>query len=104
MKEDRYTAFNSNRQVLHLASAIAYGRTGMPQIEWTDDDHRRASIYGKAVKLDDIKKLVFDRIEATKVILENEILFDHKFEQFGYTCAKSCECFEESEDRLFFHR
>ena len=33
VKEGRYTAFNSIRQVLHLASAIAYGTSGMPQIE-----------------------------------------------------------------------
>jgi hypothetical protein len=68
IKEGRYTAFNSIRQIIHLASTIAYGTTGMPQIEWLDDDHQKASINGKAVELDDIKKFVFDRIEAAKTI------------------------------------
>jgi len=89
VKEGHYTAFNSIRQVLHLASAIAYGTTGMPQIEWLDDDHRRASINGKAVQLEDIGKFVFERLEAAKMILEKEVMFGHKF--------------EELEDQIFFH-
>jgi len=88
VKEGRYTAFNSIRQVLHLASAIAYGTSGMPQIEWLDDDHNKASINGKAVELDDIKEFVHDRIEAAKAVLEKEILLSHEFEEFGYTSAK----------------
>ena len=74
--------------MLHLASAIAYGTSGMPQIEWLDDDHIRASINGKAVELDDISKFVFDRIETVETILEKEILLGHKFDDFGYTSAK----------------
>jgi len=88
VKEGRYTAFNSIRQVLHLASAIAYGMSGMPQIEWLDDDHIKASINGKAVELDDISKFVLDRVEAAKIVLEKEILLGHDFEDFGYTSAK----------------
>jgi len=88
VKEGRYTAFNSIRQVLHLASAIAYGTSGMPQIEWLDDDHIKASINGKAVELDDISKFVLDRVEAAKSVLEKEILLGHGFEDFGYTSAK----------------
>jgi RecQ family ATP-dependent DNA helicase len=88
VKEGRYTAFNSIRQVLHLASAIAYGTSGMPQIEWLDDDHVKASINGKAVELDDIQRFVLDRVEAAKTVLEKEILLGHKFEEFGYTCGK----------------
>jgi hypothetical protein len=65
VKEGRYTAFNSIRQVLHLASAIAYGTSGMPQIEWLDDDHIKASINGKAVELDDISKFVLSIINST---------------------------------------
>src|SRR5947207_11736132 len=88
VKKDRYTAFNSIRQVLHLASVIVYGTTGMPQIEWLDDDHRRASINRKAVQLENIGKFVFERLEAAKIILENKVMFDHKFEEFGFTSAK----------------
>jgi len=88
VKEGRYTAFNSIRQVLHLASAIAYGTSGMPQIEWLDDDHVKASINGKAVELNDIQKFVLDRVDAAKTVLEKEILLGHKFEEFGYTCVK----------------
>jgi len=88
IKEGRYTAFNSIRQVLHLASAIAYGTSGMPQIEWLDDNHNRASINGKAVELVDIQDFVFDRLEAAKTILEKEVLLGHEFEEFGYTSAK----------------
>jgi superfamily II DNA helicase RecQ len=88
VKEGRYTAFNSIRQVLHLASAIAYGTSGMPQIEWLDDDHIKASINGKAVELDDISKFAIDRVEAAKTVLEKEILLGHDFEEFGYTSAK----------------
>jgi hypothetical protein len=51
VKEGRDMAFNSIWQVLHLASAIVCGTSGMPQIEWLDDDHVKASINGKAVKL-----------------------------------------------------
>ena len=88
IKEGRYTAFNSIRQVLHPASAVAYGTSGMPQIEWLDDDHIKASINGKVVELDDISKFVLDRVEAAKIVLEKEILLGHDFEDFGYTSAK----------------
>jgi len=60
----------------------------MPQIEWLDDDHVKASINGKAVELDDISKFVIDRIEAAKIVLEKEILLGHDFEEFGYSSAK----------------
>lgn len=36
---------------------------------------------------DDIKKFVFDRLEAAKLILEQEVLFDHTFEELGYKCG-----------------
>ena len=88
IKEGRYTAFNSIRQVLHLASAIAYGTSGMPQIEWLDDEYNKASINGKAVELDDIKNFVQGRIEAAKTVLEKQILLGHDFEEFGFTSAK----------------
>ena len=88
IKEGDYTAFNSIRQIMHLASAIAYGTSGMPQIEWLDDDYQRACINGKAVELDDIRKFVLDRTKAAKMQLEKEILFGHEFKEFGYTSAK----------------
>src|SRR5271169_3627831 len=84
VKEGQYTAFNSIRQILHLASAIAYGTNGMPQIEWLDDDHVKASINEKTVELDDISKFILDRIETAKIVLEKEILSDHEFNDFGY--------------------
>lgn len=74
--------------MLHLASAIAYGTTGMPPIEWLDDNHRRASINGKAVELEDIRRFVFERLEAAKIVLEKEVMFGHKFEELGFTSAK----------------
>jgi len=88
VKEGRYTAFNSLRQVMHLASAIVYGTPGLPQVEWLDDDYQKASINGKSVEFEDIKKFLFGRIEAAKIMLEMEVLFGHKFEEFGHTCAK----------------
>ena len=97
IKEGRYTAFNSIRQVLHLASAIAYGMSGMPQIEWLDDDHKKASINGKAVELDDIKRFVLNRFEAAKTVLEKEILLGHEFEEFGHTCAKTMDILRNTE-------
>ena len=36
---------------------------------------------------DDIKKFVFDRLEAAKLILEQEVLFGHTFEELGYKCG-----------------
>jgi len=102
VKEGRYTAFNSIRQVLHLASAIAYGTTGMPQIEWLDDDHRRASINGKAVQLEDIGKFVFERLEAAKIILEKEVMFGHKFEEFGFTSAKVVDALRNRKIKYSF--
>src|SRR5947207_13521798 len=88
VKKDRYTTFNSIRQVLHLASTIAYGTTGMPQIEWLDDDHRRASINEKIMQLEDIGKFVFERLEATKIILEKKIMLSQELQEFGFTSAK----------------
>jgi hypothetical protein len=88
VKEGQYTAFNSIQQVLHLASAIVYGTSGMPQIEWLDDDHIKASINGKMVKLDDISMFILDRVESAKIVLEKEILLGHDFEDFGYTSVK----------------
>ena len=87
VKKERYTAFNSIRQMLHLAFIIAYDMSEMSQIEWLNDDHNRASINEKAVKLNDIKNFVHDRVEAAKTILEKEILLSHDFEKFEYTCA-----------------
>lgn len=87
IKEGRYTAFNSLRQVMHLASHIAYGTSGLPQVEWLDDDYQKASINGKAVTFEDIKKFVFDRLEAAKITLEREVLFGHTFEELGYKCG-----------------
>lgn len=110
VKEGRYTAFNSIRQVMHLASAIAYGTSGMPQIEWLDDEHNRASINGKAVELNDIQNFVQDRVEAAKTVLEKEILLGHDFEEFGFTSAKTVDVlrntkigysFIDSEDNGF---
>ena len=80
--------YSSIRQVIHLASAITCGTTRMSEIECLDDNHRSASINGKAVELEDIKNFVFERLEAAKFVLEKEIPFRHKFEQFRYTCAK----------------
>ena len=97
IKEGQYTAFNSIRQVLHLASAIAYGMSGMPQIEWLDDDHIKASINGKAVELDDIKRFTFNRVEAAKTLLEKEILFGHEFEKFGRTDAKTVDILQNTK-------
>jgi len=85
VKEGRYTAFNSLRQVMHLASGIAYGTSGLPQVEWLDDEHQKASINGKAVVFDDIKRFVSERLEAAKNILEREILFCHTGEELGFT-------------------
>src|SRR2546430_16186929 len=79
VKEGRYTSFNSIRQVLHLASAIAYGTSGMAQIEWLDDDHVKVSINGKAGELDDNSKFVLDRVETAKTVLEKEIILGHDF-------------------------
>ena len=42
----------------------------------------------KVMELRDIKKLMFDRIKMANIILKNEILFDHEFDEFGYTCVK----------------
>jgi len=102
VKEGRYTAFNSIRQVLHLASAIAYGTSGMPQIEWLDDDHIKASINGKAVELDDISRFVLDRVEAAKTVLEKEILLGHDFEDFGYTSAKIVDVLRNTQIEYSF--
>jgi hypothetical protein len=88
VKEDRYTAFNSIRQVLHLASTITYDTSGMPQIEWLNDDHIKTSINGKTVELNDISKFILDRVETAKTVLEKKILLGHDFEDFGYTSAK----------------
>ena len=38
--------------------------------------------------MDDISRFVIDRVEATKIILEKEVLLDHDFDDFGYTSAK----------------
>ena len=102
VKEGHYTAFNSIRQVLHLASAIAYGTTGMPQIEWLDDDHRKASINGKAVELEDIGKFVFERLKAAKIILEKEVMFGHDFEEFGFTSAKVMDALRNRKIKYSF--
>jgi hypothetical protein len=91
IKEGRYTAFNSIRQVLHLASAIAYGTSGMPQIEWLDDEYNKASINGKAVELDNIKNFIQNRIEAATMDLENKILLGHDFKKFGFTSTKTMD-------------
>ena len=99
VKEGRYIAFNSIRQVLHLASAIAYGTSGMPQIEWLDDDHVKTSINGKAVELDDISKFV---LESVKTILEREILLGHDLEDFGYTSAKIVDVLRNTQIRYSF--
>ena len=88
LKEGNYTAFNSIRQIMHLASNIAYGSSSMPQIEWLDDSHEKASIHGKPVALDDIRRFVFERLEVATRLLEKEVLFGHKFEVFGYTCGR----------------
>jgi hypothetical protein len=88
VKEGKYTAFNSLRQVMHLASAIAFSLMGLPQVEWLDDDYRKVSINGKAVTFDDVKRFVFERMEAAKIQLEREILFGHDFKNFGYDCGK----------------
>ena len=104
VKEGRYTAFNSIRQVLHLASAIAYGTSGMPQIEWLDDDHIKTSINGKAMELDDISKFVLDRVETAKIVLEKEILLGHEFRGFRIHFCEDRGCLAEYTDRLFFHR
>lgn len=88
LKEGNYTAFNSIRQIMHLASNIAYGSSSMPQVEWLDDDDEKASIHGKPVELNDIRRFVFERMEAATTQLEREVLFGHKFEEFVYTCAK----------------
>jgi len=102
VKEGRYTAFNSIRQVLHLASVIAYGTTGMPQIEWLDDDHDKTSINGKAVELEDIGKFVFERLEAAKIVLKKEVMFGHKFEEFGFSSAKVVDALRNRKIRYSF--
>src|SRR5208282_6281114 len=54
IKEGDYTSFNSIRQIMHLASAIVYGTSGMSQIEWLDDNYQKACTNGK--ELDDIRR------------------------------------------------
>jgi hypothetical protein len=42
VKESKYTAFNSLRHVIHLASGIAFSSLGLPQVEWLDDNYHKA--------------------------------------------------------------
>ncbi len=76
--------FNSLRQVMHLASAIASGTSGLPQVEWLDHNYQKASINGKSIVFEDIKRFVFEWMESTKILLEREILFGHKLEEFEF--------------------
>ena len=88
IKEGDYPAFNSTRQIMHLASALVYGTSGMSQIEWLDDNYQKACINGKTMELEDIRRFVYDRCKAAKMQLEKEVLFDHEFKEFGYILVK----------------
>jgi len=88
VKEGRYTAFNSLRQVMHLASGIAYSSPGLPQVQWLDDDYKKASINGKVVTFENIKSFVHERLESAESMLKRDILFGHDFKEFGYSCSK----------------
>ena len=50
----------------------------------------------------DIQNFVFDRIEAAKVVLEKEILLEHEFEKFGYTCAKIVDVLRNTQIEYSF--
>jgi len=91
VKEGRYTPFNSLREVMHLASGIAYNSPGLPQVEWLDEECDKASINGKAVTFEDIKGFVHERMNAAKKMLGRDILFGHEFKEFGYSCGKVVE-------------
>src|SRR5579871_3317340 len=88
VKEGRYTAFYSLRQVMHLASGIAYNSPGLPQVQWLDDDYKKASINGKVVTFENIESFVHERLESAESILCRDILFGHDFKEFGYSCSK----------------
>ena len=51
---------------------------------------------------DDIKKFVFDRLEAAKLILEQEVLFDHTFEELGYKCENIKDVLRHPKIDYFF--
>src|SRR5579871_609795 len=88
VKEGRYTAFNSLRQVMHLASGITYNSPSLPQVQWLDDDYTKASINGKVVTFENIKSFVHERLESAESMLKRDILFGHDFKEFGYSCSK----------------
>ena len=46
------------------------------------------SINKKIMKLNDINKFIFDKIEIIKIILEKKILLNHNFKNFKYIFAK----------------
>ena len=46
------------------------------------------SINEKTMKLKDIKKFVFERLKATKIILKKKMMFDHDFDEFEFTSTK----------------
>src|SRR5262245_27943429 len=88
VKEGRYTAFNFLCQVMHLASGIAYNSPGLPQVQWLDDDYKKASINGKVVTFENIKSFVHERLESAELMLKRDILFGHDSTEFGYSCSK----------------
>jgi len=40
------------------------------------------------MKLKDIKKFVFEKLKATKIILKKKMMFDHDFNEFEFTSMK----------------
>lgn len=87
---------------MHMASAIAFRSSGLPQVEWLDDHYQKASINGKAISFGEIKGFVFERMEAAKTLLEREILFRHDFNEFGYNCSKVVDILRQRKVRYSF--
>ena len=87
IRQDRYTAFNSLRQAMHLAAAIVYGTSSMPQITWLDEENLRLSIHGKPLGLDRLRDFVQSRLQAAKDQFDREVMFGIRMEEFGFTSA-----------------
>jgi len=88
VKEGRYRAFNSLGQVMHVGSGIGYNLPGLLQMQWLEDEYKKASIDGKVVRFENIKRFVDEGVESGESMLKDEILFGHDFNEFGYSCGK----------------
>ena len=53
-----------------------------------NDDYIKININEKMMKLNDINKFIFNKVEIIKMILEKEILLNYDFENFRYTFMK----------------